>query len=93
MSAWRTTRASASRVRRRPLACQAGTDVASRMPSRTDGFALIPAVCHARLAGPLYFGFSDMMTQRAIAQLYTAEELQAALQVRAGMRILLMAAK
>jgi len=34
-----------------------------------------------RISGPLFFGFSDPLTQRAIAQLYTPEELAAA---RAG---------
>jgi len=34
-----------------------------------------------RISGPLFFGFSDPMTQRAIAQLYTLDELAAA---RAG---------
>lgn len=37
-----------------------------------------------RISGPLYFGFSDLVNQRAIAGLYTPLELQAALQVRAA---------
>ncbi len=39
-----------------------------------------------RISGPLFFGFSDIVTQRAIAALYTPQELQAALQVRCGSR-------
>ena len=31
-----------------------------------------------RISGPLFFGFSDPMTQRAIARLYTPTELEAA---------------
>lgn len=31
-----------------------------------------------RISGPLFYGFSDPLTQRAIAQLYTPEELAAA---------------
>lgn len=34
-----------------------------------------------RISGPLFFGFSDLATQRAIAELYSPQELQAALQV------------
>jgi hypothetical protein len=37
-------------------------------------------------AGPLFFGFSDPVTQRAIAALYSADELAAALQARAPRR-------
>ena len=36
----------------------------------------------ARCSGPLHFGFSDEVTQRAIAQMYTHEELDAALRGR-----------
>lgn len=44
------------------------------------------AVCLAhrtgqRISGPQYFGFSDALTQRAIAGLYDARELAAALKV------------
>ena len=35
-----------------------------------------------RVIGPLFFGFSDPVTQRAIAALYEPHELAAALQVR-----------
>lgn len=35
-----------------------------------------------RISGPLFFGFSELANQRAIAGLYAPEELQAALQVR-----------
>jgi hypothetical protein len=37
-------------------------------------------------AGPLFFGFSDPVTQRAIAALYTPDELAAALRARAPRR-------
>lgn len=38
-----------------------------------------------RISGPLFFGFSDPLTQRAIAaNLYSEEELRAALHVRQG---------
>ena len=40
-----------------------------------------------RISGPLFFGFSDPLTQRAIAaNLYSAGELAAALQVGAGLQ-------
>ncbi|KAK9804458.1 hypothetical protein WJX73_004005 [Symbiochloris irregularis] len=34
-----------------------------------------------RISGPLYFGFSDLITQRAITSQYTERELQAAFQL------------
>lgn len=41
-----------------------------------------------RISGPLFFGFSDPLTQRAIAvNLYSQEELQAALQARVPARL------
>lgn len=36
-----------------------------------------------RISGPQYFGFSDALTQRAIAGLYDARELAAAIKVTA----------
>lgn len=36
-----------------------------------------------RMTGPLFFGFSDPVTQRAIAALYEPHELAAAQQARA----------
>jgi hypothetical protein len=40
-----------------------------------------------RISGPLFFGFSDPLTQRAIASLYNERELQAALQVRFRLKV------
>lgn len=43
-----------------------------------------------RISGPLFFGFSDPLTQRAIAaNLYSQEELRAALQVGQRMSVCL----
>ena len=47
------------------------------------GSLLATSVDSARLlcTGPLFFGFSDIITQRAIASMYTEREMEAALQV------------
>jgi hypothetical protein len=58
----------------------------SERGTRSDGASPTKpwtAVCLAqrlgtRISGPLFFGFSDPVTQRALAQLYTPEELAAA---------------
>ena len=64
---------------------QSGATFSGASPTKPWTEVCIAHRTGQRISGPLFFGFSDPLTQRAIAvNLYNDQELQAALQVCGG---------